>query len=229
MKSLFLVGFMMTILLLGASVSQAGLLHQNIAYWYRQDGELRTEFNPTKEWLDNIIPTGQAIMSVQQIIYDEVSTSSILRRNGNGTSHMGFLYAYSITNLNAGEIDGVDDTGIKTFAANWACSPVFVTVSRQNVANWVVDTTVPSTPAWKWIGSGDSGISPGETVGGFWAISNVSTTCESGASAVCVSKTGQEILVGRTLGPVSAPDPASFATLATGLVGLAFMRRLRVK
>lgn len=223
MRKFFLVGFTIVILLLSASISEASLLQQCTAYWYRNGDQIVTQFNPSTEWLNDMIPTGQILMSVQQAVYDPVSTFSILKRNGDGTSHTGFLYAYSITNFSMGDSDIENDMGLTEFKVDWTPAPVYVTVARSSLPDWVVDTTVSDRPAWKWMGNLTPGVRPGETVGGFWAVSNVSVSGELQATTLC----GLDAFAGRTVGPV--PEPASFATLVMGIVGLGLKKRLRGK
>lgn len=225
MRYLLLCVVVAIVLLLSASFSQASLLHQDTAYWYRDGDQIITQLNPSTEWLNQMIPTGRVILNIQQSIYDQVSTMSILRRNGNLTSYSGYLYAYSVTNLCAGGLDEVNDIGITSFAVDWAPEPVFVTASRQIMPNWTVDDS-HFKPAWKWAGSLSPGIRPGETVGGYWAVSSVLYNSDIWASAACISALGQETLTGKI---VSVPEPATLVALVAGLMGLGFTRRPRVR
>lgn len=227
MTKLYLIGLAVVVLLAMACASYASLLHEDVAYWYRDGDQILTQFDPTAQWLESWIPTGHVLLKVQQTVYDDVSTLSILKRNGNGTNHPGYLYAYSITNLNLGNPDDLADMGITNFAVNWDTAPTFVTVSRATLPGWAADTSVATGPAWKWTGAVDPGVMPGETVGGFWAVSNVSVDGQVNAGAVHVGGLGAETLNGRTSGPI--PDAPTWLALVSGLAGLGLTRRLRRK
>lgn len=204
------------ILILATSVSFAGVIHEDIAYWWMDNQTLQTIFNPSTSWLNGHLDSIQ--VKVQQTVYDANYTSAILTRSGI-TNVTGYLYAYTVSNLNCGDIADLTDMGLTSFKVNWSVAPTYVTVSPQTPAGWVADTSV-SVPAWKWTGAA-AGILPGESVGGFWAVSNVNTDGEVAATAVHVGESGTD-LVGKTTGPV--PDASSLSVLLTGLAGLGMLK-----
>lgn len=225
MRSLYLTGLAAIVLLVATSVSFAGVIHEDFAYWYTDSGQTQTIFNPSTDWLNQNV--GKLLIKVQQTVYDEASTTALLQENGDGT-RSGFLYAYSVTNLYVGTPGDTSDKGITRFNVNWTPAPLYVTTDKQQtLPNWVVDTSV-TQPAWKWTSAISPGIKPGRTVGGFWAVSNVGVDGVVNAGALHVGPNGEETFNGKTTGPM-VPDAPTFLSLATGLMGLGLTRRLRRK
>lgn len=227
MRNIFLTSLAVAALFMTASVSHAAILSEDIAYWYINGTNLDTSFNPSAEWLSQMKDT--LVVKVQQTVYDQAQTLSLLNRNhsGDGTSHPGFLYAYTVSNLNLGDSNDMADMGITNFAAAWTPTPLFVTTSAQTPILWQVDTSSSTKPAWKWTSATIPGILPGESVGGFWAVSNISVDGHINANAVHVGPLGRETLTGKTTGPL--PDAPSILSLATGLLGLGLTRKRRGK
>ena len=208
MKNLYLTGLTVAALLMAVSVSHAAVLSEDVTYWYVND--IR-------------------VVKVQQTVYDQAETLAILQGNGNTNAPAGFLYAYSVSNLNVGNPANAADLGITEFAVNWATAPTYVTTSSQTLPQWQWDTASGAQPAWKWTGAPIRGITPGETVGGFWAVSNIGVDGTVNASVGhTIDPFSHETLTGKTTGPF-VPDPPTFMTLAAGLLGMGLTRRFRRK
>jgi hypothetical protein len=224
MKNLCLCALLVAVVLLAAaSVSYAGLIHEDISYWYKDGNAVLTQFNPSTDWISAHIPN--LLAKVQETVFDADGAMAMLSGNGDGTAHPGCLYAYSITNLGVGSwID--PDKGLTGFALDWnpACVK-YVTVDKATLPMWTVDD--PSKPSWKWTGSGSYCLRPGETIGGFWAVSNVSVDGEVSASATHTGINAPETFSGRTTGPV--PDAPTFLSLFAGLASLGLTRIRRRK
>ena len=225
MRNLCLIGLAMIVLLAAASGSYADVIHEDVAYWYMDNDGIgtRTEFNPNWLWLEQ--NTNKLLVKVQQTVYDKAQSSTILYRNGNGVVD-GFLYAYSVTNLNVGDPTDLADMGITNFAVDWSVAPTLVTTSKQTLPSWVVDS--PTQPSWKWTSTVDPGILPGETVGGLWAVSNTGFDGYVTAYANHGGSLNPSRLGGLTTGPI-VPDAPTFISLAGGLMGLGLVRRFRRK
>ena len=217
MKNTCLICLLAAALMVACIPACAGMLHEDVAYWYRDGDRLLTVFNPSTDWLGENIPIGRVLVKVQQTVYDPVSAISILARNGDGTDHVGCLYSYTVTNLNVGNLDDPADMGITAFAVDWSVAPLYVTVARHAPIGWVVDTESPSQPAWKWTGT-TPGLLPGSTVGGFWAVTSIGAERVVDATAVHVVECNSEALRGRTTGPV--PEAPAILALATGIIGI---------
>lgn len=226
MRNLHVTALAIVALLILASISNAAILSEDVAYWYVNGSNLDTKFNPTSDWLDQMTAAGALRVKVQQTVFDAVQTQSMLQRNGDGV-HTGYLYAYTVSSLNVGNADDPADWGITRFSADWAPAPLYVTTSRQTLPDWVVDTST-TKPAWKWTSATNPGIMPGESVGGFWAVSNISVDGRVSANVVHIGPFGPGTLTGETTGPV-IPDAPTFVSLAAGLMGLGLTRRLRRK
>lgn len=229
MKNIRLFVAALTLILLATSASYAGTISEDVYYWFRTvDGGSDSQRNPTDEWLK--LNVSNLLVKVQQTVYDQESTLAILNRNnaGEGTQNSGFLYAYALTNLNVGDPADFADMGITSFHVDWA-TPYYATVSsRQTPVGWVVDTTsnaASSGPTWKWTPV-DPGLLPGETVGGFWAVSNVGVDGECNAGIIHGGPFGPSGWSGKTTGPM-APEPGAFVSLFAGLAGLGLTVRLR--
>lgn len=224
MKNACLIHLVGAALLIASIPACAGLLHEDVAYWYCDADRLLTVFNPSADWLAENIPTGRVLVKVQQTVYDPVSALSILARNGDGTDHVGCLYSYTVTNLNVGDLDDPADMGITDFAVSWAVPPDYITVGRHAPVGWVVDAESASQPAWKWTGP-MPGLLPGSTVGGFWAVTSIATERVADATVVHAAERNPEILCGKTTGPV--PEAPAVLALATGIVGVSVVTRMR--
>lgn len=224
MRSLYLTGLVIVVLLTAVSVSYAGVLHEDVAYWYTNGSQTLTEFNPNTDWLN--LNVDRLLVKVQQTVYDQASTKTILFRNGNGQVN-GYLYAYSVTNLNVGDASDLEDIGITKFAVGWTTAPILVTTAKQIVPGWVVDTA--PQPSWKWTNAVDPGILAGDTVGGFWAVSNTGEDGYIDAHATHVGPLGPHDITGRTTGPKDpiVPDAPTFLSLAAGLIGMGLTKLRR--
>lgn len=224
MKIACLVCLLAGTLLAASTPTLAGMLHEDVAYWYLDGGRLLTIFNPSTDWLEENISTGRVLVKVQQTVYDPVSALSILARNGDGTDHVGCLYSYTVTNLNVGDLDDPADVGITAFIVDWSVAPVYVTIARHAPVGWVVDTESPSQPAWKWTGT-MPGLLPGNTVGGFWAVATIGTDRVVDATAAHSIGRDSEMLRGKTTGPI--PEAPAILALATGIVGIGVVASIR--
>lgn len=224
MRNVCLMYLMVAALLVAFVPAHAVTLHEDVSYWYEDGDDILTIRNPAPDWLAGNMPTGRVLVRVQQTVYDPVSTFSILKRNGDGESHPGYLYSYSVTNLNVGDPDDLTDMGITKFAVNWGITPAYVTIARHASLGWAVDDDSPAKPAWKWTGTGE-GILPGNTVGGFWAVANVGTDRWVNASVIHAVGIDLRTLPGETSGPT--PEAPTFLSLAAGIVGLGVVRRTR--
>ncbi len=153
-----------------ANISYAGILNEDVAYWYWADDEktiVETIFNPSSAQLKQI--RSKLLIKVQQTVYDPETTAQILNQAN------GYLYAYSVTNL--GWMP--DANGLIIFGVEWGDAvPTLVTVSNQTPSGWLPTTFSVSQgdpfngPAWQWMGAPNvPGLTIGQTVGGFWAVS----------------------------------------------------------
>ncbi len=224
MRNACLMCLLAAALVVASVPARAVTLHEDVAYWYEDGGQVLTIFNPSTDWLDEYIPTGRVLVKVQQTVYDPVSAFSILKRNGDGTDYAGCLFSYTVTNLNVGDPNDATDMGITNFVVDWDITPEYVTIARHAPIGWVVDVQSPSQPAWKWTGAAP-GLLPGNTVGGFWAVANVGTDCCVDASAVHTCGVNAGTIVGQTTGPT--PEAPTALALAAGIIGLGVVRRTR--
>mgnify|MGYP005840908873 CR=1 FL=1 len=216
-------------LLLGAMTAcSAAVISEDVSYWYRaDDGSLLTEFNPAAEWLSTNLP--RLLIKVQQTVYDVASCNAILERAGQkDKEYIGYLYSYTVTNLDWGDLADPTERGLTKFTVNWgSVAPQKVTVSAQTPAKWIVDTSV-TDPAWVWNDPVLAGLLTGESVGGLLAVGPVAP---DGVVTAVADRSGPDSialqLVGQTTGPVT--DPASIVTLMSGIVGLAATRLRRRK
>lgn len=223
-KCVCLTTLVVAVLMAAVSVSFAGVLYEDVAYWYTDNGAIKTIFNPTSDVLNPLVSAGRVMVKVQETVYDPVFTQAMLVRNGDGAK-TGYLYAYSITNINCGNPADLSDLGLTAFKPEWNIAPIYVTLSKQTPIGWEVDTSTAS-PSWKWAKT-DPGLLPGETVGGFWAVSSVGVDGQIDGHVIHVGGLGNETFNGRTTGPV--PDPPSILALMTGFIGLAGLKSLRRK
>jgi len=224
MRNLCLTCLAIAAIAMTISPARALTLHEDVAYWYTDGEQILTIFDPSTDWLAENIPTGRVLVKVQQTVYDPISTLSILKRNGDGENHPGFLYAYSVTNLNVGDPDDLSDMGITEFVVSWDPAPAYVTVARHAPLGWLVDTPAPQ-PAWKWTSATAPGILPGHTVGGFWAVGHTGFDREVDAQVLHIGGIQSHTVTGKTTGPI--PETPTILALATGLAGLGVLRRSR--
>lgn len=216
-------------------VSSAAVISEDVAFWYQiGSGPVLTQFNPSTDWLGE--NANSLLVKVQQTVYDQTSTALILTANGDdpNTFQGGFLYAYSVTNIDWRQ--AVESNGIQAFGVNWGPSvPLLVTTDQRQLSPyWLPEYDPPGSeapmvgPAWLWRPSQPiSGLLPGETVGGFWAVA------QTGEDGILdgVMATGEIdvepiLLWGKTTGPV--PEPSGIIALACGLGGIGVIWRRRV-
>jgi len=203
-----------------ASIASAGVLNEDVSYWWNNNGTVQTSVDPDSAWLNQQTIAGTLLVKVQETVYDQASTQVLLARNDPAASFPGgYLYAYSLTNLGVGDASNPVDNGITQFSVNWQVAPEFVTISRQTLQGW----TVTSTPAWTWVDENPTGLLPGDTAGGLWAISKISVDGVATAS-VFYDASGGQTISGQTTGPVpglqSTPEPSGLLALVSGFVGL---------
>lgn len=216
-----IAAFVAVLLAAGAFAAHAAVISEDIAYWYTttEDSALLSIFNPDADWLQANL--GNLIIKVQQTVYDPVQTEQILSRDGQKAGTTGYLYAYSVTNLNWEE-------GLTGFRVEWPIESLFTTVSnRVTPLGWSVNTSA-ATPEWSYNPATTYGIAPGETVGGFWAVAATGEDRVGSAGAASLAIGPNDIpywLIGQTTVPV--PDPAPIATMLVGLSGLGLTRLLR--
>ena len=214
-------------LLVGAlACANAGAISEDVAYWYwLEDQSIGTIFNPDSGWLSANL--SRVVLKVQQTVYDIESTALILTANGDQPPAEGFLYAYSVTNI--GWFDSFAGGGLTAFAmlvtvdhkqqpaGAWTPGHVFLNYSPPDV----------NGPGWLAnVAGGGSGILPGSTVGGFWAVAPTGEDRVVGAAGATGDYLTQEAwqLIGQTTGPV--PEPVGLLTLAMGAGALAIRRKI---
>lgn len=222
MRVLRQIAVVVALVLLVASASCAGLIHEDVTYWYNGAKGPDSIQNPNTAWLEANMSA--LVIKIQQSVYDQASSAAMLAANGD-PAQSGYLFAYSVTNLSLGDPAG---PGITRVQVDWASQYlVYATVSHgQTLSGWEVDTGAGSAPAWKWTSTGP-GITPGQTVGGFWAISNVGVDGECNSRVLLGGLGEPQGFAGKTTGP--CPEPATFVSLFAGITGLGLMRRLRRK
>lgn len=212
--------------------AHAGAISEDVAYWYwLEDQSIGTIFNPDSSWLSANL--SRVALKVQQTVYDIESTALILTANGDQPPAEGFLYAYSVTNI--GWFDSFAGGGLTAFVVDWGFVPMLVTVDhkQQPAGAWTpgyvfLNYSPPdvSGPGWTAnVAGGGSGILPGSTVGGFWAVAPTGEDRVVGAAGATGDYLSQEAwqLIGQTTGPV--PEPIGMLTLAMGAGALALRRK----
>lgn len=212
------------IILLAKSAMHAGTISEDVTYWFKTANGTSTIMNPSSDWLK--LNTASLLVKVQQTVYDQIQSQAMLNGNSpnEGANHPGYLYAYSVTNLNVGDWTSLTDRGITNFHVDWGTSYYATVYHAQTPNGWVVDTSVTGGPSWKWTPV-DRGLMPGGTVGGFWAVSNVGVDGECTASIIQAGPNGQIGWNGKTTGP--CPEPGAIVSLLAGFGGLGVMVRLR--
>jgi len=205
----------------GALGAQAAVVSEDVAYWYRLSDQspVLTVFNPDADWLQSNL--GYLLIKVQQTVYDPEQSAQILQRDGQSPAAAGFLYAYSVTNLNW-------DDGVTGFRVDWQVESLFTTVSnRVTPSGWSVNAA-STVPEWLYTPTTDYGIAPGETVGGLWALALTGQDQIVSAGAASLAEDGSDLpywIAGQTTAPV--PDPAPMTTVLMGLGGLGLTRLRR--
>lgn len=230
MRKTRLIVLAVIMLVLLRSATHAATLSEDVTYWFKTANGSDSIMNPTTDWLKH--NDANLLVKVQQSVMDMQDTMDALNRlsPGLGTAHPGYLYSYSVTNLGIGDLKNLADMGITSFHAEWN-SPYYATVSHQTPTGWAVDTTSPesaSGPIWKWtpVDPGVAGILKNETVGGFWAVSNVGIDGQIKASILHGGPNGITSWGGTTTGPF-VPEPSAYLSLIAGLSGLGMMAKLR--
>ncbi len=209
-------------LLLMCTAVNAAIVSEDIAYWYwiNPGSEVGYIFNPTQQQLESILP--DLVLKVQQTVYDPVQSAQILARDGHPVQDGGYLYAYSVTNLNWTE-------GLTGFRVNWQVQPLYVATSNRVTPSWWSVNNNASYPEWLCSPTDVAGIAPGESVGGFWAVAATGADgeCDASAASITIGDGPQLWLTGgKTTGPL-LPDPAPIVTLAAGLAGMGLTRLRR--
>lgn len=237
MKQIGIILAVVAMLVASASRSHALIISEDVTYWFKTANESGSVINPTSEWLKQ--NSAHLLIKVQQTVFDQEETMARLNRNdpsnpNEGTNNPGFLYAYSVTNLSVGNLFDLADKGITSFHVDWAMPSKHVTVSK-NLAllEWSIDDTSPEAvagPTWKWTPV-DPGarptLLPGDTLGGFWAVSNVGEDGICQASVLHIAALGSARIAGTTTGP--CPEPGAYVSLLAGMGGFGLMARMRKK
>ncbi len=210
--------FLLVAMLIWASLPTfANVISEDVTYWYKTDPNnmLQWIVNPTTEQLEPLLP--YLLIKVQQTVYDQTQSAEILGAQNIQCPRGGYLYAYSVTNLNYAP-------GINRFAVSWGVAPLLVTTSRATPGYWLVDNN-SLVPEWYSIPCNIPGIYKGETVGGFWAVANtgVDERVLAIVGSACISG-NVECLYGETSGP-TVPEPTSILALIAGTSIL----RMRIK
>lgn len=227
MRNARLIVITVILILLATTASQALILHEDNTYWYKDGNNVATILNPDQTWLNTMVPTDRLLVKIEETVYDRPESLEILQGNRDVNAPTGFLYAYSISNLGIGVANNPADKGITQFSVSWAVQPTYVTTNKDQMRpEWVVDDTSVTKPAWKWTSTVDRGITKGMTLGGFWAISNISEDGECRAE-VYSDPFGGAPWMGKTTGP--CPEPGSIVSLFAGIAGLGLTVKLRRK
>ena len=225
MRNARLIVITVILILLATTASYAGTISEDVTYWFKTTNGTDSIMNPSTDWLR--LNDANLLVKVQQTVSDQATTLASLNRLSpdEGTNHPGYLYAYSVTNLGVGDPANLADMGITSFHVDWRTS-YYATVSHQTPSGWVVDSSVPGGPTWKWTPV-DPGLLPNETAGGFWAVSNVGVDGECTSKIIHLAGLGSTDIYGRTTGP--CPEPGSIVSLFAGIAGLGLTVKLRRK
>ena len=206
---------LVVLLLFGViSVSNAGVLSYDIAYWCWSDSahtNLTTIFNTKPDDLNSIV------LIVHQVVYDAQSSRTKLLQNGENLDSFGaaplYLYSYSVFNISWLEDTG---SGLTQLITDWNAPCALVTrVNSRMMQDWSA-SKIGNSLRWTW-NADNIGLRTGSGISGFWAVA---TSCESmPTNANVYSGDGVVIDEGiSVMGPV--PEPASLIALLVGIIGL---------
>ena len=141
MRNIRLIVIAVVLVLLATSQSFAGMLHEDCTYWFNSGNGIATMTNPTTDWLTQ--NAASLLVKVQESVYDQATSAAMFSREGLG-SHPGYLYAYSVTNLNLGDLNDPNMMGITSFHVSWGTAS-YATVSHQTPGG--MEQSIPTPPA----------------------------------------------------------------------------------
>ena len=205
------------------SVSNAGVLSYDIAYWCWSDSahtNMTTKFNTKPDDLNSIA------LIVHQVVYDDQTSRTKLVQNGENPDSLGitplYLYSYSVYNISWLEDTGL---GLTQFMVDWnAPSRLITKVNSRMMQDWIASNDGNSL---KWTWTADNiGLRAGGGIGGFWAVAS---SCESDPTNASV-KSGDGDVINEgisVMGPGLVPEPASLIALLIGIIGLSQKRLFR--
>lgn len=197
------------------------VISEDVMYWYH-DAETQ-KVSWTMNWSEiqgNDVP----LVKVQQTVYNQEYTALLKEWHTIPVELDGYLYAYSVSNLNVleripdpGKPGMFINSGIKEFHVNWALPAITVTTSVETPDTW--DPFYLSTgPTWMYRGNGP-GMLPGETIGGFWAFADTGNDGLTPAR-IKAGTNGSIEFWGMTTGPAVLPEPGGVAVLLSGMAGM---------
>ena len=209
-------------LLFGAlSVSYAGMLSYDIAYWYWSDPEhisVATMFNEKPADLNSIV------LVVHQVVYDAESSRAKLIQNKEDISAFDttplYLYSYSVFNISWLEDTGA---GLMEFAVNWN-SPCEIVTKADNMMmqDWNASENGGSLK-WTWTGD-NTGLCAGGGASGFWAVNRSS---ECGPTSASAKSSDNVTINGEVIALNAVPEPSGLVALLVGIIGLSQHKLLR--
>ncbi|MEI6511696.1 MAG: PEP-CTERM sorting domain-containing protein [bacterium] len=227
------------------TTAYARVIHEDNIYWMLCEGKDDISFvatngdgevdqfvfemlmNPTQAQLEE--NAGRLVIKIEETVYDKSESLAMLNREGIQNAPSGFLYTYTVANLNLHYLDNNSTEvplDINSFHAYWGVPSLGTYVVRPNVPpqiGW--NPTNPSPPAWEAVGFNYM-VPRGSSVGGLWAVSNSDNDVVIPAD-IDVIINGKKVLVhGWTTGPV--PEPSSISALLIGGTFIAgILRRKR--
>ncbi|GEM_PF-1263089 len=213
----------------GTALAQP-VISEDVAYWYRLNGGTGTIFNPSSSWLAANASALQ--IKVQQTVYDQEYTETLLAANGLPAVPGGYLYAYTMTNI--GWTESVPFGGAYGVAIDWGLEPLLVAVDvSAAAAGWAgtppyskAEGGLVDGPVWIQQPGGQN-LTPGSSVGGLWAVSQYGQDTYITAGVAAGYDDPDCVMIwGGTTGPI-VPEPSSLAALASGLLAAAPLVRRR--